>query len=45
MEFVVYGWSRMPIYSSADGGWPLDEALFSRIYASREPFWTRVTRG
>jgi len=34
VEFVVYGWSRMPIYSSADGSWPLDEAL-SRVSMPR----------
>ena len=44
VEFVAYGWSRMPTYTSGGAAWPIDEALFSRIYASRAPFWTEVTR-
>jgi signal transduction histidine kinase len=42
IEFVVYGWSRTPIYASGTSAWPIDEALFDRIYRSREPFWTRL---
>ncbi len=43
VSFVVYGWSRTPLYVSGDSAWPLDDALFDRIYASRRPFWTRLT--
>ena len=43
LVFVVYGWSRLPIYASAVAPWPLDDALFAPIYASRSPFWTTVT--
>ncbi len=43
MEFVVYGWSRTPIYVSGTSAWPIDETLFDRIYRSRQPFWTRLS--
>ncbi len=45
LELVVYGWGRTPIYTSSGRAWPLDEATFSTIYASRTPFWTRIERG
>jgi signal transduction histidine kinase len=44
IEFVVYGWSRIAIYMSGQTAWPLDEAVFSRIYASRAPFWAAIAR-
>ncbi len=43
VSFVVYGWSRTPLYVSGDSAWPIDDALFNRIYASRRPFWTRLS--
>ena len=45
VEFTVYGWSRRPLYMSGRDTWPLTEAIFSRIYASREPFWARASIG
>jgi signal transduction histidine kinase len=44
IEFVVYGWSRAPLYMSGRDAWPLTEPIFRRAYASREPFWGDVTR-
>jgi signal transduction histidine kinase len=43
LEFVVYGWSRAPIYVSGTSAWPIDERLFDRVYGSRRPFWTRLS--
>ncbi len=45
IEFVVYGWSRTALYVSGGGAWPIDDALFARIYLSRQPFWTRLAAG
>jgi signal transduction histidine kinase len=45
VEFAVYGWSRSPIYTSGADVWPLTEEVFARVYASREPFWTRLAKG
>jgi signal transduction histidine kinase len=45
VELVIYGWGRLPIYASADTSWELDEALFARIAASRQPFWATLARG
>ena len=42
VNFVVYGWSRTPLYVSGDSAWPIDDALFNRIEASRRSFWTRL---
>jgi signal transduction histidine kinase len=44
IELVIYGWGRLPVFISGAGAWPLSEAVFSRIYASRDPFWTRLRR-
>lgn len=45
VELYVYGWSRRVLYSSVGPAPPLPEAVFRRAYQSREPFWTRITRG
>ncbi len=42
---AAYGWSRTALYVSGAGAWPIDDALFARIYASRKPFWTRLSAG
>ena len=42
IEFVRYGWSRTALYASGNGAWPIDDALFARIYSSRRPFWTTL---
>ena len=45
VEFAVYGWSRRPLYASNVTAWPLDDATFSRIEESRQPFWAELRRG
>jgi len=45
IELVVYGWSRTALYVSGAGAWPIDDALFARVCASRRPFWTRLLTG
>jgi signal transduction histidine kinase len=44
IELVIYGWGLMPIYASS-AAWPIDEALFHRIYSTRQPFWTTLDNG
>ncbi len=43
VDVAIYGWGLRPIYTSGQA-WALTDELFQRIYASREPFWTTVTR-
>lgn len=45
VEFVVYGWSLRPIYTSGSTAWTLDAETFRRVYASRRPFWTSQVAG
>ena len=45
VSYVVYGWSRTPLYLSGSTAWRIDDALFARIDASRQPFWTRLPMG
>jgi signal transduction histidine kinase len=42
LQVVVYGWSFTPLFTSGDVAWPISPDLFERLYASREPFWTRL---
>ena len=44
VELVIYGWGRQPAFLSNQSAWPIDDALFERIYASRSPFWTRLVK-
>jgi nitrogen fixation/metabolism regulation signal transduction histidine kinase len=44
VEFVVYGWSRAPLYVSGTEVWPLSNTVFDRMVASREPLWETVRR-
>jgi signal transduction histidine kinase len=44
LEFAVYGWSRAPIYAPGTSVWALDDAVFDRMVASREPLWTTTAR-
>lgn len=44
VELVLYGWGRQPTFLSNGSAWPIDDALFQRIYASRDPFWTRLVK-
>ena len=39
LAFVVYGWSRRPLYVSGGEAWPLSQDVFARATASRDPFW------
>jgi signal transduction histidine kinase len=41
-RLVVYGWGRTPVYASGSTAWVMDDALFSRIYHSRDPVWTEI---
>ena len=41
VELATYGWDLSLLYASGAAAWTLDDALFGRIYASRDPFWTR----
>ena len=41
---MIYGWGRQPAFLSNRSAWPIDVALFQRIYASRDPFWTRLVK-
>lgn len=40
VELVIYGWGLQPTFASGPSAWLLDDELFSRVYASRTPFWT-----
>ena len=44
IEFAVYGWSQLPLYTSAETAWRLDEAAFDRLASSRAPLWARLNR-
>jgi signal transduction histidine kinase len=44
VEFVVYGWSRAPIYASGTSTWPLPDAVFDRLVGSRDAFWATIAR-
>jgi len=45
VEFVIYGWSRTPIYTGSTSVWLLPDDLLQRLVASRTPFWTTLERG
>lgn len=45
VALAVYGWGRTPIYTSTGRAWPIAADLFERVYATREPFWTRIGQG
>jgi signal transduction histidine kinase len=44
VEFAVYGWSRTPLYASADTAWDMTDAVFSSLVRSRAPRWARLER-
>ena len=44
VEFIVYGWSRAPIFESGTRVWTLPDPVFQRLVQSREPFWAPVER-
>ena len=41
VELATYGWDLSLLYASGAAAWTLDDTMFGRIYASRDPFWTR----
>ncbi len=45
VETVIYGWGLGPIYVSGRVAWPITEELFTRLYKSREPFWSEIEHG
>jgi signal transduction histidine kinase len=45
IEFAFYGWSRTPLYPYSGTAWPLDDAVFDQVVASREPRWAELERG
>ena len=40
VDLVIYGWGLSATFASSGDVWPIDEELFQRLYASRQPFWT-----
>ncbi len=44
VEFVLYGWSRAPIFASGTSTWPLPDDVFARLVESRAPFWSTIVR-
>jgi signal transduction histidine kinase len=44
IEFVVYGWSRAPLYASGTRVWPIPDDAFDRMVASRDRFWETIER-
>jgi signal transduction histidine kinase len=44
IEFIVYGWSRAPLYTSGPRVWPLSEQVFQRMVESRAGLWETVER-
>jgi signal transduction histidine kinase len=44
IEYVVYGWSRAPIYASGPRVWPMPDTVFDRMVASRAPIWAPLAR-
>jgi signal transduction histidine kinase len=45
VELAVYGWGHTVLFSSSNRAWQLDEDTFNRVYQSRTPFWTVLSRG
>ena len=45
VELAIYGWGLSPLFTFGPAAWTIDDALFERIYASREPFWTTLRAG
>ena len=45
VQYVVYGWSRTPLYTGGHTAWQIDDETFERIAASRDPFWAKLKAG
>jgi len=44
VEFVAYGWSRAPLFSSGTAVWRIPDDVFERLVQSRTPFWATLER-
>jgi signal transduction histidine kinase len=44
VEFIVYGWSRAPIFESGTRVWTLPDSVFQRLVESRDRFWGTIER-
>lgn len=42
LQVAVYGWGSLTRFASGNVAWPLSQALFERLYQSRQSFWTDV---
>ena len=45
VDLAIYGWGLGPLFTYGSASWTIDDDLFERIYASREPFWTTLRAG
>lgn len=45
VELAIYGWGLGPLFTFGSAAWTIEDALFERIYASRDPFWTTLRSG
>jgi signal transduction histidine kinase len=45
VELTVFGWGRLPIYTSLSRSWLLTDEVFNTAYKSRDGFWTTLARG
>ena len=45
VELAIYGWGLEPVFSSGSDAWSIDDALFERLYASRDSFWMTLSKG
>ena len=45
VDLAIYGWGRSTLFTFGSAAWAIDDALFDRIYASREPFWATLRAG
>jgi signal transduction histidine kinase len=44
IEFVGYNWSRATVTGSGTSTWILPDDVFQRAVATRQPFWTTLSR-
>ncbi len=45
VELTVFGWGRLPMYTSLSRSWLLTDEVFNTAYRSRAGFWTELARG
>jgi signal transduction histidine kinase len=45
VELAIFGWGRLPTYTSLSRSWQLTDEVFDTAYKSRHGFWTTLTRG